>query len=316
MRLEGFSNEHKQLLLQIYAGEFTELSRVDQPHYRPFQVYTALLQGYGDKCRQNLVDPVQVRFYGDRRVRTDVGAFVQTDYFDRYLMGVVHVERRLEPAYLMAGQSHLTRMLEYWKRNMSGDNLLAFYTNESLKGIALAQAGHQLVTLNGCTSQGLAKFIARLIEYVSDRWTPATGDGVYRYPDVVRPSDIVRRYEKVPAGFRPPFPVLTDKPIVVLLNEAEGGIGLSMMQVKWFTHAPLAAKGQINRISTMTPAVRAAIAERRYQVGECTYLSGTGSRTDFYWNANAPLPTAEVQAYFEGVIGAARDSCPAAAGGG
>lgn len=73
LRLDGFSNEHKQLLLQIYAGEFTELSRVDQPHYRPFQVYTALLQGYGDQCRRYLADPAEVRFYGDRRVRTEVG---------------------------------------------------------------------------------------------------------------------------------------------------------------------------------------------------------------------------------------------------
>lgn len=110
--------------------------------------------------------------------------------------------------------------------------------------------------------------------------------------------------------------MLADKPIVLLLNEAEGGDGLRMVQVKLFSHAPLAAKGRIDRISTMTPAVRAAIAERRYQVAECTYLSGGGSTTDFYWNANAPLPAAEVQAYFEGVIGAPRSACPAAAAAG
>jgi hypothetical protein len=84
-----------------------------------------------------------------------------------------------------------------------------------------------------------------------------------------------------------------------------------MVQVKLFSHAPLAAKDRIDRIAAMTPAVRAAIDERRHQVAECTYVSSTGSTTDFYWNANAPLPNDDVRAFFDGVIGAPRTACPA-----
>jgi hypothetical protein len=311
LRLDGFSNYHKQLLLHIYDANFTELARVDQPHYRPFQVYTALLQAFGDKCRRHLVDPVPVRFYGEQRVRTEVGPYGQTDYYGSHLLGTVYVERALEPAYRMAGRSHLARMMEYWKRNMAGDNVLAFYTSENLKGIGLARATHQLVDGNGCTSEGLRKFIATLTTYVSDAWSPAVADGGYRYAEEERPGDFVRRYEKVPADFRPPFPVMTTKPIVLLLNEAAGGEGLQMVQVKLFSHAPLAAKDRIDRIAAMTPAVRAAIDERRHQVAECTYVSSTGSTTDFYWNANAPLPNDDVRAFFDGVIGAPRTACPA-----
>lgn len=310
LRLDGLSNEHKTLFLSIYDEQFIELARVDREHYRPFQAYTALLQGYGDKCRASLSDPAPQNFYGERLVSVEYQPYVTTEYYEKFLRGTVYVERKYAAAYQAAGANHLTRMGQYWRRNMAGDSIVAFYLSESAKGLGIGMASHRLVDINGCGSPGLMKFIETLTRYVSGNWTTRTASGGYRYSEEVTGGKLTRRYERVPAGHMLEFAAATgDRNILMIVNEADGTDGLRFVEIKMFDLTPFAMKQKPVRA---TPAVQAAIDQRKYQVASCLYNYSTHSTTLYFWNGKAPLPSAEIQEFARGVIDEPRTTCPAA----
>lgn len=308
LKLDGIDAEHKLLFLQIYDEDFIELTRPDKENYLPYQMYTALIQGYDKYCRARIVDPVRVDFFGERHLRTDYGPFVTTKYYEEYLAGTVHVERKYEAAYRTASATYLSKLAAYFARNLPGEDLVQFYMMQSVRGIALAMASHRLVKMNGCSSPGLLQFMDTLHRYVTGNWSTRKADGSYRYSETESPGVIERRYERVPPEFSPDFPIPRDKEIAIWLNKESGRPGLYLVQVNLFNVQPYRRK----EIDIDFPAfIEDAIDERKYQVATCSYLTRSGgSVSHFYWNANAAEPSAEVQRFTQDVIGSPRRSCP------
>lgn len=309
LRLDGIATDHKKLFLKIYDEEFIDLMQPDSEHYLPYQMYTALIQGYDKHCRKNLVDPVAVDFYDERTTHVVHSPLFDTEYSEKYLIATVYVERKYEVAYRTAHSMFLTRLGQYFARK-GGDNIILFYLAQSTRGIGLAMASHDLVALNGCNGKGLMRFMSTLHRYVTGNWSTRTADG-YKYSESETFRSIERRYEGVPPTFSPEFSVYERKQIVLYLNDGGGQDGLRFVTIEPFSLSPFYLK-QHERSGFKPPAfVQAAIDERRYQIARCDYVYGNEGRMLFFWNANAPLPSAEVRAYTKAVIDEPRRSCPA-----
>ena len=158
----------------------------------------------------------------------------------------------------------------------------------------------RLIMNNGCTNSLVKKLIANTHQFITGAWDTKLPDGGYRFAEEEGDHSVLRYYAKVPASFSPAFPLPKTGRMEITLHEAPQP-GLQAITIQYL--APMLADAP--------DAVAGAIEQRKYFVAQCRYGAGGDARSVYYWNANGPLPSAEVQAFLREAIKEPRKSCPA-----
>ncbi|MCI0659935.1 MAG: hypothetical protein L0220_02565 [Acidobacteria bacterium] len=317
LKIAGLQPFHKKLFLKIYNGEFAELSRPDGDEYLPYLMFSGLIQGYNDLCRDSLSkSAVPVNIYSERHVRTDFGPFVTTKYYETYLSKTVYVELKYEAAYRSSVATFVTKIWEHYRRSGGDVNIIQYFIHKTSSGLELAVDSRKLISNNGCKNLGTLKFIDNLHKFVTGNWDSKLASGEYDYTEEDEGFAIKRYYRKVPSTFSPKFPVpgpYSEKEIHLILNDGEANSGLRWVIASQFgggAYLFLALKDMEKQ--GIPKYVQDAIGERKYHTVTCSYrVSANRQENVHYWNANGPLPPAPVQEFLKSLIIAPRTECPA-----
>lgn len=312
LKITGIKTEHKKLFLKIYNSEFAELLRLDADEHLPYLMFSGLIQGYNDLCRESLSpSAVNVDIYSERYVGSEYSPLTQTKYYEIYLAKTVYVEPKYEAAYRSSVPTLATKIWEQYRRVRPDANILQYFTYKTSSGLELAMDSRKLISNNGCKNPSVLKFIDNLHSFVTGNWNTKTADG-YKYIEEDAGHAIKRFYTKVPPTFSPKFPTpdpSRKKEIQLILNDGKASPGL-----KWALDAPLGfGTYLIGEIEKLSPPkyVLDAKNEEKYHVVSCAYSLGGGvGATKHYWNANGPLPSAPVQEFLKSLIGVQRTECP------
>lgn len=328
LNLTGISKDNKIFFHLIYDGEFAELSVPDEDEYMPYGMFSGFISQYGDICRSSLSpSAIEVPFYDTRQLGTTYSPFGRTEYYETYLAKIVYMEPKYEAMYRTTPLIALQRMYEY-SRQTSGKfdlNVLVSITESSLKLIPLALDSQQLISENKCGSPAMIRFINNLHNFVSGNWDAKTKNG-YLFTEREYSSKIKRNHPKVPPTFSPDFLIPSGKIIEVTLNSPyapqEYGTylsksqGLRMIVVEKLGRSESLVNELNKKLVFPTPQyVWDALREQKYYVARCNYLLKSEEKTeqkDFYfWVAQGPLPSTQVQSFLKDIIREPRTSCPA-----
>jgi hypothetical protein len=221
------------------------------------------------------------------------------------------MEPRYEATYRASILTSLGKMYDAWKRDPGDVNILEYYIIISPRLITLALDSHQLISQNGCGGSSITRFIANLHTFVTGQWSPKTADG-YQYAEEEAHSATKRFYARVPATFSPSFPIPSKKKeLQLIFNEGDQRDGLMWVVINRFGYG----YDQVRRLQQLTSTPQYlwdAKKEDRYFVASCTYKRGNTGSTVNYWNANGPLPSAQVQDFLKDIIREPRHECPTA----